>query len=106
MNRYELESGGKLKNFSPILKKLQVSLLSNAYKIISEYVNEAEKYIKTWLSYQALWDIQIDQFYSMFGKDLSKWQKVLNEIKQGRNTFDNSEIDINFGPIVVNYKMV
>ena len=45
-------------------------------------------------------------FELKFGKDLKVWYRVLNEIKSGRNTFDNSQFDINFGPIIINYKPV
>ena len=37
---------------------------------------------------------------------METWQVVLNEIKQGRNTFDNQNFETNFGPIVVHYKNV
>jgi len=45
-------------------------------------------------------------FTEKFGEDLDAWQTVLSEIKQGRNTFDNSNFEKNFGPIIVNYKNV
>ena len=34
-----------------------------------------------WLQYQALWDMDIGNVYNRLGEDLSKWMKVLKEIK-------------------------
>ena len=93
-------------DFSHVVDKLSVNLLTSAYKSFHEIVNDAEKYVKTWLSYQALWDIRVDMFYDKLGNDLKKWQTLLNDIKQGRQTFDTSDFNINFGPVVINYKTV
>jgi len=39
----------------------------------------------------------------MLGDDVDKWTQLLNEIRQGRKTFDTSEDRKSFGTIVINY---
>ena len=110
VNRYNIlvEKGQNEESddFSSLLEKISSTLLASAYKALNNTINEAEVYVKTWLSYQALWDIKVEDFYQRFGDDLKTWQIVLNEIKQGRNTFDTSNFNNNFGPIIINYKNV
>lgn len=93
-------------DFTDLLGKMNSNILSGAYKVLHEKVNLAENYVKRWLSYEALWEINIDRFYDRFGENLKMWQQVLNEIKQGRNTFDTSQVNVNYGPVIINYKQV
>lgn len=110
VNRYNFiideDKNKETDDFSYLVDKLSVNLLTSAYKSFHEIVNESEKYVKTWLSYQALWDINVGMFHEKLGNDLKKWQTLLNDIKQGRQTFDTSDFNINFGPVVINYKNV
>ena len=110
VNRYnydvEKKEDTEDEDFSILLTKAPSNAFLSAYQTVNNIVNDAEKYVKTWLSYQALWDIKIDDFYKRFGDNLKTWQIVLNEIKQGRNTFDTSDFNSNFGPIIVNFKNV
>ena len=69
-------------------------------------LNDAEKYVKTWLSYSSLWKIEARKIYESLGDDINKWQDILNEIKSGRTTFDNSETEIFFGAILIDYRLV
>jgi len=62
--------------------------------------------VNTWLGYQALWDTQSSDIFKELGSDIEKWQQLLNEIKKGRATFDNSETEISFGAITVDYRAV
>ncbi len=45
-------------------------VLMRAHEAISELLGETEEYVKTWTSYQALWDLQSDQVYSRIGTNL------------------------------------
>jgi dynein heavy chain 1 len=44
-----------------------------------------------------LWDLQSAQIYDMLGDDVDKWTQLLNEIRQGRKTFDTSDDKKIFG---------
>lgn len=92
--------------FSYIVQKIPTAILHGAYSALNETVREAEEYAKTWISYQALWDIDINYLYKTLGNNLNSWMGVLSEMRQGRNTFDNSQFEKNFGPIVIDYKNV
>ena len=67
---------------------------------------QVQAYVKEWLQYQALWDLQADHLYGELGEDVAKWMHILTDIRQCRTTFDTSETRRTFGPIVVNYSNV
>ena len=77
-----------------------------AYKVLDEVLGQCEGYVKTWLGYQALWDTQASDVYNELGENIELWQQLLEEIKQNRITFDNSETEIHFGAVVIDYKAV
>ncbi|KAG7158919.1 Dynein heavy chain, cytoplasmic-like [Homarus americanus] len=77
-----------------------------AYHAVDMVVFEVTNYVKEWLQYQALWDLQPDHLYGQLGDDVSKWMKLLQDIKQCRTTFDTSDTRRSFGPIVVDYTKV
>jgi dynein heavy chain 1 len=62
--------------------------------------------VKTWLSYQVLWDIQPKNIFDKLGDDMEKWQQLMNELRAGRKTFDNFESEKQFGAIFIDYSMV
>ena len=39
----------------------------------------------------------------MLGENIDKWHQLLNEIRHGRKTFDNSEVEKSFGGIIIFY---
>jgi len=51
----------------------------------------AEGYIKNWFNYESLWIIDSKKIYERLGDDINKWQTLLNEIRENRKTFDNSQ---------------
>ena len=59
-----------------------------------------------WLQYQALWDLEPSQVYARLGDDLSRWQRLLADIRGARATFDNNDTRRSFGTIVVDYGQV
>lgn len=93
-------------NYSSLLATLDSKIIYNAYSRIDNTLKDAKKYVNTWLNFQALWEISSEEIYAKLGTDIKIWQKVLNDIKTGRNTFDNSETEKFFGAIRVNYRTV
>eukprot|EP01091_Cochliopodium_minus_P010435 TRINITY_DN2760_c1_g1_i1.p1 TRINITY_DN2760_c1_g1~~TRINITY_DN2760_c1_g1_i1.p1 ORF type:complete len:4604 (+),score=1553.39 TRINITY_DN2760_c1_g1_i1:76-13887(+) len=89
-----------------LLSKLDPNLLKKAYDMIETKINEAKIYSEDWLQYQALWDMEASTVWSTIGEDLSRWEKLLLEVKQSRRTFDTTNTFRNFGPIVVDFKQV
>ncbi|EUB63753.1 Cytoplasmic dynein 1 heavy chain [Echinococcus granulosus] len=71
-------------------------VLIHAHDAIFGILSETEEYVKTWTSYQALWDLQVDQV----------WMNVLDEIKVMRRHFDVAETQKAFGPIVIVFDKV
>ncbi|KAJ0063304.1 hypothetical protein NL108_015773, partial [Boleophthalmus pectinirostris] len=80
--------------------------LEEAYNAVEDIVDEVEKYVKVWLQYQCLWDMQAENIYNRLGEDLTKWQALLVQIRKARGTFDNAETRKEFGPVVIDYGKV
>ena len=79
------------------------TVLENAYSVIEKTISCVDAYVKEWLDYQSLWDLQPDAFVIKFGEDISKWMRLLSDIKKSRATFDTSETKKEFGPVVIDY---
>ncbi|TRY83561.1 hypothetical protein DNTS_016270 [Danionella cerebrum] len=80
--------------------------LEEAYNAVKENVSEVEQYVKVWLQYQCLWDMQPENIYTRLGEDLNKWQALLVQIRKARGTFDNAETRKEFGPVIIDYGKV
>jgi dynein heavy chain 1, cytosolic len=93
------------RDYTNLLPEIMADVVQ-AYKILDEVLGHCEEYVKTWLGYQALWDTQASDVYNELGDNIEMWQQLLEEIKQNRITFDNSETEIHFGAIVIDYKAV
>ncbi|KAM4013249.1 cytoplasmic dynein 1 heavy chain 1 [Anomaloglossus baeobatrachus] len=80
--------------------------LDEACAAVMEIVTEVEQYVKVWLQYQCLWDMQAENIYSRLEEDLTKWQALLVQIRKARGTFDNAETRKEFGPVIIDYGKV
>lgn len=80
--------------------------LESAYSTIENQTRQMQDYIKQWLAYQSLWDLQPDMLYNRLGNDVSLWINTLIEIKESRATFDTSETRRRIGPIIIDYARV
>ncbi|XP_044127627.1 cytoplasmic dynein 1 heavy chain 1 isoform X1 [Bufo gargarizans] len=80
--------------------------LEEAYSAVMDIVTEVEQYVKVWLQYQCLWDMQAENIYNRLEEDLNKWQALLVQIRKARGTFDNAETRKEFGPVIIDYGKV
>ena len=92
--------------YRDIISKIDQKLLLDVYSSLEKKFNECEEYVKTWVSYQVLWEIQPQIIYDKLGEDMDKWQQLMNELKQGRKTFDTGENEKTFGAIIIDYSSV
>lgn len=88
------------------LARLPEGALRKVYESIEERLYQVSEYADIWLQYQALWDMEASAVFNRLGEDLTLWQRMLEEIKRSRRTFDNSESEKRFGPVVVVYGQV
>jgi hypothetical protein len=61
-------------------------------------------YIRKWLQFQSLWDLEAEFVFNRLGEDLAHWQQLLTEIKKTRSTFDAAETQESFGVCVIDYE--
>ena len=92
--------------FRSALGKLETSDLQQCFDCINKKIAQAQAYVETWLQYQALWDMDLDQVCSSLGADVTKWERLMLDMKRSRATFDNSSTTKRFGPIIVEYGSV
>ncbi|KAJ1982313.1 dynein heavy chain [Dimargaris xerosporica] len=92
--------------YQGLLTQLGDESLVLAYQGIEEKMAEVQAYVQEWLQYQSLWDLAPEFIYGQLGDDLVRWQQILTEIKAARATFDNSDSERTFGPIVIDYDQV
>lgn len=104
-SRYEILSDSVKRDYSSVMHHA-LEDLRKAYESLDQVLGKTEQYVSTWLGYQALWDTQPADVFKELGDDMELWQKLLNEIKDNRTTFDTTETEIHFGPIVINYRSV
>ena len=69
-------------------------------------MSRIESYVRNWMDYQALWDIDPEFVYNSLGEDLGKWQKMILEVKKARSTFDTSTTEIQFGEFCLHFDQV
>lgn len=93
-------------NYDNVLFKVAPEILESAYKEIFSIFKGAEDYLKIWFNYEALWIIDAKKIYEKLGDDINKWQALLNEIRENRKPFDNSQTEKSFGPLIIDYRRV
>ena len=71
--------------------------------VIEKTTSCVDAYVKEWLDYQSLWVLLPDALVIKFGEDISKWMRLLSNIKKSRATFDTSETKKEFAPVVIDY---
>ncbi|KAG2237733.1 dynein heavy chain [Thamnidium elegans] len=94
------------KTYSSLLTRMGDNSLEHAYQIVEDKIRQVSDYVGIWLQYQSLWDLESSHVFTILEDDLGKWQQILLEIKKARSTFDNSETEQSFGPLVVDYEQV
>eukprot|EP01105_Mastigella_eilhardi_P022506 TRINITY_DN553_c0_g1_i1.p1 TRINITY_DN553_c0_g1~~TRINITY_DN553_c0_g1_i1.p1 ORF type:complete len:4613 (+),score=1400.71 TRINITY_DN553_c0_g1_i1:1522-13839(+) len=92
--------------YREVLTLLPKDLLESVFSAIHDKMKEVHKYTEIWLQYQALWDMDPAAVYAELGDDLARWQRLLQEIKDARTTFDTSETTKIFGPVLINFEQV
>ena len=103
----EAESEYKM-TYKNLLNKFQtgVKLLEFALSAIDSSLQQSQEYVKVWLQFQSLWDLQPDTLYSKLASNLHAWICCLNEMKESRKSFDTQETHRLFGPISIDYTKV
>jgi dynein heavy chain 1 len=82
------------------------SVIARCYAKIEAKMSSAQAYLRTWLAYQSLWDMDLGSIYKDLGDNISKWERLLQDMKRARAMFDTQEHERVFGPILIDYSAV
>ena len=93
-------------SFRDIMKIANQTIIRGCYIALEKTFEEVEKYMKTWKSYQVLWDIQPKTIYDKLGEETTKWQALMEELKNGQNSFNILETEKIIGSIVIDFASV
>ena len=93
-------------SFRDIIKLANQEIIRGCYTTLENTFDEVEKYMKTWKSYQVLWDIQPKTIYDKLGDETVKWQALMEELKNGQNSFNILETEKIIGSIVIDFASV
>ena len=92
--------------FKDLIPKIDSKILLGVYSTLEKTFISCEEYVKTWSSYQVLWQIEPQFIFNKLGDDMEKWQQIMDGLKKGRKTFDNDKNEKVFGALVVDYSSV
>eukprot|EP01083_Nonionella_stella_P096780 272139_1 len=92
--------------FRSILDKINTDKIINCYRKIQEITRAAGDYAHTWLSYQALYDMDLNAVFEELGDDIGKWKRLLIDMKNSATSFDSNDVEKSFGPIVIHFGSV
>ena len=92
--------------YRDLIPKIDSKILLGVYSALEKTFLSCEEYVKTWSSYQVLWQIEPQFIFTKLGDDMEKWQQIMEGLKQGRKTFDNDKNEKVFGALVVDYSSV
>ncbi|CDJ57328.1 hypothetical protein EMWEY_00007760 [Eimeria maxima] len=92
--------------YRSIASRIPPDVMDKAHAAIDRVMEKVEDYVANWMHYQVLWDVDVSEVLGKLGDDIETWQQLLNEIKQARSPFDNSEARIMCGPTIVDHHQV
>jgi dynein heavy chain 1 len=96
----------KKSTYQALVYKLPASVMQQVYRMIDEHTTSCERYIGSWLNYQALWDLDSSTVIAKIGHDLSEWLAVVTELRASRLLFETEETFMTFGAITVDFARV
>jgi dynein heavy chain 1, cytosolic len=103
---YEADVFQTPSTFRDLIAKLPLGSVDEAFQVVEKKLKQVSDYVKIWLQYQALWDIEPAAVYERMGDNLDNWRELLLEIRRSRTTFDSSDSQRDFGPVVIRYSSV
>ena len=108
-SRYELRLQTDVLDLDPGFSYLPgrcTDALAEVQAAVESKLSSVSEYVDKWLQFQSLWDLRPEQVYDELQDDLARWLQLIQEILGDRNTFDTSEVSVDFGHIVVHYEQV
>ncbi|KAJ2903583.1 putative dynein heavy chain protein [Zalerion maritima] len=81
-------------------------VLTKVYVSIENKLEQLATYVKKWLRFQSLWDLQADRVYEELGDHLPRWLQMLQEIRSERAPFDKTAGSESFGHTTINFEQV
>jgi len=92
--------------YGNLWSRLDMSVLDNMLETISSEMSRVSQYVRVWLEYQALWDMDASSVYTRLGSDVVSWHDLLVDQYRSRATFDTSQTSRRFGAVTIDYRAV
>ena len=73
------------------------------YRYIDKCIKDTDNFSKQWLSYQVLWETNVDEVKLKLGDDLKEWLRMLADYRDARKILDGDTDNVRFGAIDVSY---
>nr|KAJ3421295.1 hypothetical protein HK105_003977 [Polyrhizophydium stewartii] len=94
---------GSQQDYRKLITMLSIEEVRSCYKLIETMYAEVNDYVKKWLQYQSLWDLEPQFVFDTLGDDLDRWGHTLVEVKKARSTFDTATTSKAFAAILIDY---
>ncbi|ETO35334.1 dynein heavy chain [Reticulomyxa filosa] len=94
---------GEEETFRSILNAVKIENIIQCYAKIQKVCEVATKYAYSWLSYQGLWDLKLPDIFAALDNNITYWMRLINDMKQGQEALNTTEIEKSFGPIVIQF---
>lgn len=102
---------GKRATFRSILVNMNVNKIIACYAKIEDICRRADIFADSWLTYQALWDMNITVVFNNLGSDIAQWICLLNDMKASQSKTlsvvsagtGSESVEKSFGPLIVHF---
>lgn len=85
----------------------QMKVMFDAFRAVTSVMDKVSAYVKEWVRYQVLWDLQAEFVSDRLENDLDKWIRALIEIRNTRKQLEDSQsIGMKSFPVFVDYTEV
>ncbi len=92
--------------YDVILTCLDCGTLNGAYSRIQILIDRVDCYVKGWLCYQSLWDLNVKDIVELAGKDMDVWVTLMQDIKCSRREIERASVSTCFGPFLIDVSRV
>lgn len=92
--------------FSELIMDVPLEVVKGAYLSIDAKLEQISAYVGSWLKYQTLWDLTLEEVVATLGPNVPSWLKTMEDLKAAGNLMGKSTTEQRFGPVVISFREV